>query len=86
MAKCKVVINNLRNSMRYALEMDMIEFGHSFVRSLFCSRRSLTRPRHTAHFTQPMLRSIACSLVRFRAHGTVELFISYVQFSRYSES
>ena len=50
--------------------MGTLELGHSLVRSLFFLRRSFTCPLHTAHFTHPMLRSIAFSLVRFRARRT----------------
>ena len=45
--------------------MGTLELGHSLVRPLFCSHRSLTRPLHTGHFTRPMLRSITYLLVRF---------------------
>ena len=65
-----------RHSDSELLEIETLELGHLLVRSLVPLHRSLIRLPRTARFARArsaaLICSLARSLTRFQAHGTVE--------------
>ena len=62
-----------------SLEIGTLVLGHSLVRSLVHSHRSLILLLPTARFTRALIRSLARSLTRSQALGTVEYSCPVVQ-------